>query len=234
VAAWPGRTSVNDPFAEPSGSREEILKAAYRALCRYGYADLTIQRIGGEFEKSPTLIYHHYGSKDELLVDLLAFLLDDFEERISVESFDLPPRQRIVAYVRAMCDPTGIDDEDAPDAAFLRAVVELRTQATHDRAYREHFERSDRVFGRFLERSVREAAEALEPAAAGADGEPSVDGERDDGDVPTPDAVASLVMTVASGGTFRWATMSENAWTEDVIDGVERYLDAVLPLIVVE
>lgn len=229
---------MNDPFSEPSDSREEILKAAYGALCRYGYADLTIQRIGGEFEKSPTLIYHHYGSKDELLIDLLTYLLDDFEEAISAGSFDLPPRQRLLAYVRAMCDPSELNHEDAPDAPFLRAVVELRTQATHDPAYREHFDRSDRVFGRFLERSVREAAEASESSTAGTDGDPAVDAGLDGGlggeEVITPSAVAGLIMTVASGGTFRWATTSENDWAGDVVDEVARYLDVVLPLVVVE
>lgn len=37
---------------EPQTTREEILRATYRTLCEYGYADLTVQRIGAHFEKS--------------------------------------------------------------------------------------------------------------------------------------------------------------------------------------
>ncbi|OYR82216.1 TetR family transcriptional regulator, partial [Halorubrum ezzemoulense] len=70
---------MNDPFAEPSDTRQAILGAAFRALCEHGYANVTIQRIGDEFDKSPSLVYHHYDGKDDLLIDLLGFLLDEFE-----------------------------------------------------------------------------------------------------------------------------------------------------------
>ncbi|SNR41495.1 TetR/AcrR family transcriptional regulator [Halorubrum vacuolatum] len=237
---------MNDPFADPAGSREEILGAAYHALCRHGYADLTIQRIGGAFEKSPALIYHHYESKDELLLDLLEFLLDDFEAAVSGDSFDLPPRRRIRTYVLAVCDPEAVEHEGSPDAAFLRAVVELRAQATHDAAYRAHFERSDRVLDRFLARSVREAAAALDPAEAGPadDGASGAEpaGQADDGAsgaepagvVPeevAPEAVATVIATLATGGTFRRATTEGTDWVADVTAGVERYLDATLPAV---
>jgi len=149
---------MKDPFAEPADTRQAILGAAFRALCEHGYADLTIKRIGEEFDKSPSLVYHHYDGKDELLVDLLEFLLDGFEESVSSDAFDLTPEERLDAYVAATIDPDSIAGEHGPDGRFMTVIVELRAQAATDDAYRDHFDRSDRVFGSFLERAVREAA----------------------------------------------------------------------------
>lgn len=196
---------MKDPFAEPADTRQAILGAAFRALCEHGYADLTIKRIGEEFDKSPSLVYHHYDGKDELLVDLLEFLLDGFEESVSSDAFDLTPEERLDAYVAATIDPDSIAGEHGPDGRFMTVIVELRAQAATDDAYRDHFDRSDRVFGSFLERAVREAAAevregAQSEAPAGAEA-PSP------GDDPIPPAeVASTLQTLATGGMLRWAT----------------------------
>lgn len=220
---------MHDPFAEPGDTRQAILGAAFRALCDHGYADLTISRIGEEFDKSPSLVYHHYDGKDELLVDLLEFLLDGFEASVSAGEFDLSPRERIDAYLAAMTDPESIDDEYAPDAQFLTAIVELRAQAANDEAYRDHFDRSDRVFGSFLERSVHEAAvAAAEPdrARAGSGDSPE--------DPVTAAEVASTLQTLATGGMLRWATTADRGWADDTRMGASRFLEAMLPRVVPE
>ncbi|WP_123622043.1 TetR/AcrR family transcriptional regulator [Halorubrum sp. CSM-61] len=214
---------MKDPFAEPADTRQAILGAAFRALCEHGYADLTIKRIGEEFDKSPSLVYHHYDGKDELLVDLLGFLLDDFEASVSEGAFDMTPRERLDAYVAATTDPDSIPGEYGPDGPFMTAIVELRAQAATDDAYRDHFDRSDRVFGSFLERAVREAA--VEVQGETGDGERA--GAIDD-PVP-PSEVASTLQTLATGGMLRWATTSDREWTDDTRNGIRRYLETVLP-----
>ncbi|MBP1923071.1 AcrR family transcriptional regulator [Halorubrum alkaliphilum] len=221
---------MEDPFAEPTDTREAILGAAFRALCEHGYADLTIKRIGEEFEKSPSLVYHHYDGKDELLVDLLEYLLDGFESALAADAFDLSPRARLDAYVAAMTDPTSVDAEHAPDARFLTAVVELRAQAATDAAYRAHFDRSDRVFHRFLERSVREAAVAVrtDDPADPRDGDDSADPREGDESV-TPAEVAATLQALSSGAMLRWATTNDRDWVDDVGRGIDRYLSTTLP-----
>ncbi|EMA68925.1 TetR family transcriptional regulator [Halorubrum aidingense JCM 13560] len=215
---------MDDPFAEPADTREAILGAAFRALCAHGYADLTISRIGEEFDKSPSLVYHHYDGKDELLVDLLEFLLDGFEASISSGAFDLSPRDRIDAYISATLDPESVDDAHAPDGRFMTAIVELRAQAATDDAYRDHFDRSDRVFGAFLEAAVRDAAtdrEATESLDATADREAteSLDAEE----------VAATLQTFATGGMLRWATTADRDWVAPSRAGIDRYLQTALP-----
>jgi len=217
---------MNDPFAEPADTRQAILGAAFHALCEHGYADLTIQRIGEEFDKSPSLVYHHYDGKDELLVDLLGFLLDGFEESISEDAFDLPPRDRLDGYVAVMADPNSISDKYGPDGRFMTAIVELRAQAATDDAYRDHFDRSDQVFGSFLERTVREAAVEVREETRPEEGAGASDGSDD---LVRPAEVASTLQTLATGGMLRWATTSDREWTGDTRTGIRRYLETVLP-----
>lgn len=126
---------------EPEGTREELMHATYRALCEHGYADLTIERIGREFDKSVSLVYHHYDGKDELLVDFLGFLLEDFETAFAVEDGEDPRERLREALARVRSGPLDADDE-----GFASALTELRVQAVHDPAYREQFARTDRLF----------------------------------------------------------------------------------------
>ncbi|MFC7186572.1 TetR/AcrR family transcriptional regulator [Halorubrum yunnanense] len=220
---------MHDPFAEPTDTRQAILGAAFRALCEHGYADLTISRIGEEFDKSPSLVYHHYDGKDELLVDLLEFLLDGFEASTSAGGFDLTARERLDAYLAATTEPGSVDDEHAPDARFLSVIVELRAQAASDDAYREHFDRSDRVFESFLERSVREAAADLDAEGSAGVSNGDEGGRRDEPSSIAPVEVASTLQTLATGGMLRWATTADRDWADDTRRGARRYLETMLP-----
>ena len=249
---------MNDPFAEPSNTRQAILGAAFRALCEHGYANVTIQRIGDEFDKSPSLVYHHYDGKDDLLIDLLGFLLDEFEASIADgagaessdegaeptdegaagagdlpemarEAFDRSARDQLDDYLSASVDPASLDGAYAPDARFVTVMTELRSQAASDEAYRDHFDRSDRVFGEYLERLVREAAAEV----AGDGDEVSGGGDGVSGGERTVAAseVAATLQTFATGGMFRWATTNEKDWVADSRAGIDRYLEATLPIV---
>jgi len=247
---------MDDPFAEPSDTRQAILGAAFRALCEHGYANVTIKRIGDEFDKSPSLVYHHYDGKDDLLIDLLEYLLDEFEASIAdgsaaespggeeqsagsdadapseippEEVFDRSAREQLDGYLTAAVDPKSLDEAYAPDARFVTVMNELRSQAANDEAYREHFDRSDRVFGEYLERIVREAAvdASREDAAAS-----PVDAEAAGGDRSVAASeVASTLQTFATGAMFRWATTNDRAWVPESRAGIDRYLESVLPLV---
>jgi AcrR family transcriptional regulator len=236
---------MNDPFAEPSDTRQAILGAAFRALCEHGYANVTIQRIGDEFDKSPSLVYHHYDGKDDLLIDLLGFLLDEFEASVAdggadegsgdgaspagddvpemapEAAFDRSARDQLDDYLTAAVEPASLDDPYAPDERFVTVMTDLRSQAASDGAYRDHFDRSDRVFGEYLERLVREAAAEVRGDDASAAPSESVDAAE----------VASTLQTFATGGMFRWATTNEDDWVPDSRAGIDRYLEAMLPLV---
>ncbi|MFB6172903.1 MAG: TetR/AcrR family transcriptional regulator [Haloarculaceae archaeon] len=143
------------PFLdEPTTTREAIMKATYDALCQHGYADLTIQHIGDEFEKSKSLLYHHYDSKDDLMLDFLDFMLERFEDRIPY-----PQGQSVAEYLDSILERVLVAPSAEKPEDFARAMVELRAQAAHDPEFREHFTRSDHFFRKQLARIVREGTE---------------------------------------------------------------------------
>jgi AcrR family transcriptional regulator len=119
---------------EPSETREEIMHATYRALARHGYADLSITAIGEEFEKSPSLVYYHYDSKDDLLLSFLDFVLDEFTALFE-DGRDDDPESRLRDLIDAAL-PVEPDDEERE---FYRVFTELRARSVRHPAYREKF-----------------------------------------------------------------------------------------------
>lgn len=139
---------------EPADTRAAIMQATYRALCEHGYAGLTIQRIGDEFPKSKSLLYHHYDGKDALLVEFLSFMLRRFEATIPDREYEDARDQ-----LTAIFDHTLPRDPAPERAQFRAAMVELRAQATTNRAYRTHFTRNDRFFRERFAAVVRRGIE---------------------------------------------------------------------------
>ena len=189
------------PFdADPDDTRTAIMKATYLALCEYGYADLTIKRIGDEFEKSKSLLYYHYDSKDELLVDFLGFVLENFKSDVPVEARD-DPRAHLEALLDHVLPPT----LDAERYEFTSAMMELRAQAPHDEGYREQFTRTDRFFRRRIADVVRDGVES---------------GAFRDVD---PEGAAALLVTTINGSMLERVTTDD---AEDAVRATRRELDA--------
>jgi AcrR family transcriptional regulator len=132
---------LGELFASPTDTREELMAATYAALCEHGYADLTIQRISDHFPKSRSLLYHHYDSKDELLIDFLGFVLDHLESTLSTDD-DADATTQLTALLDHIL-PT---NPTAERSQFLAAIIELRAQAATDPEYQAHFTRSTQYF----------------------------------------------------------------------------------------
>jgi AcrR family transcriptional regulator len=118
-------------------SRQEIMEATYKALCKHGYADLSIQKIGNEFEKGKSLIYYHYDDKEDLM---LAFL--EYMEKHIVENHDnlkgAAPEKRL----DELLDMTlGVEDDEMWE--FHKAFLEVRAQAPKNQVFAEKFKQID-------------------------------------------------------------------------------------------
>lgn len=132
---------VSDPFHEMNETQAALMRATYEALCKHGYANITIQRIGDEFPKSKSLIYQHHAGKDELLVAFLETMIEHFETEIPVEN-SIDAHEQLQSLLDHLLAPT-LDEERYE---FMSAMTELRAQAPHNEAYRNHFTKSDRIF----------------------------------------------------------------------------------------
>ncbi|NGM69534.1 TetR/AcrR family transcriptional regulator [Natronolimnobius sp. AArcel1] len=188
------------PFEDVSGTREEILEATFRSLREYGYSELTVDKIGSNFAKSKSLIYHHYDGKDELVLECLEYLLETYEG--AVTDIDDDPRgclETVLEYVFA------VDSADRQERAAT--LFELRAQAVHDEAYRDHFTRSDQQFEDTLAGIIHAGIEDGEFQAC------------------NPDAVATTLVAIMTGTSLRRSTTTDLP-VAAIREELEAYLEA--------
>lgn len=192
-----------DPFqSAPENTRTEIMQATYDALREHGYSGLTIDRIDEEFPKSKSLIYQHYDGKDDLLVGLLAFLLERFEESVPSDETD-DPHERLEELLNHAIPTT----PDSEWTEFAQAMTELRAQAAHDDAYREQFTRTDRFFSEQFADVIENGIEA------------GLFREVD------PDQTASFLMSIIHGTRNRRITTGDGTVHEAVRAELNEYIE---------
>lgn len=124
-----------------------ILEATHRALCRHGYADVTVADVAAEADRSTTAIHYHFERKEALFTSLLSFLSERHSARISAIDAD-EPRARLRAIVEAAV--AGDRAESGRD--FRTAMVAVGAQAPYDEAVRATLTR----FDDFLAAELRE------------------------------------------------------------------------------
>lgn len=191
----PGR-----PSSDPD---EEIMRATYRALRTYGYADLTIKNIAEEYGKSTAAVHYHYSTKDDLLAAFLDYILDQFVDAIhEVETTD--PEQRL----DLLLDKLLVDPEDHPD--LLIAMLEMQSQAPYKEEFAERFQQNDEYI-RYLLRTV-------------------IDHGIDQGVFADVDAAheARVLMTMVYGARTRAVVLDEQDALSTARRAAEAYVTAVL------
>jgi len=178
---------AQDPLVE-----EEIMDGVYRALCNHGYAELTMQDIADECDKSKSLLHYHYDTKEDLLVAFLDQMMADYEEKLECRS-DGEPLDRLVEFLaRFVFTP-----EDTERASFHLALLEMRSQGPFNERIREQLRRSDDLLrGTVADILVDGIEEGVFKAV----------------DV---DETAALVVAMLDGARTRQITLSEGDVTED-------------------
>lgn len=119
-----------------------IMEATSNAVCRHGYADVTMQDIADEFEKSKSLLHYHYDTKEDLFISFLEYLVDQFEDQLEIWiEGDAPPEERLREYI----DWFAVEPDETERASLHLALLEMRSQAQHNERIREQFRRSDQM-----------------------------------------------------------------------------------------
>ncbi|MFB6125371.1 MAG: TetR/AcrR family transcriptional regulator [Halanaeroarchaeum sp.] len=181
-------------------SRDAIMEATYRVLAEEGYADLTTKAIAEEVGKSTALIHYYYDTKETLLVEFLEYLLDTFREGVERQSGDAPA-ERLETFLERFV--SGPEDPEA----FHTAMLDLRTQAPHDAAFREQLRTNDREITDYV-------ADVL---AAGIEA-----GEFREVD---PDRVASFLFSALDGARTRWVVTGDDEVLSSAREELRRYLE---------
>jgi AcrR family transcriptional regulator len=73
------------PAQRNSGTREVILEAAERLFAERGFAATSVRDIVGEAETSAPSLYHFFGSKENLIVELIADRHETYCEELEGE-----------------------------------------------------------------------------------------------------------------------------------------------------
>ena len=174
----------------PSDVDEEILCATSRALCRHGYADLTMQAIADEYSKSKAALHYHFDSKRDLLVAFQGFLGDRFLERVREADAAAgdDPADRLSAVLDSALSPPESDDlED-----LQTALLELKAQAPYEDRYREQSEA-------FNDAVVALLSEILAAGVASGAFQQDLD----------PDDTAEFLLTVLEGAQVRHVAVGQ-------------------------
>jgi len=177
--------------------------ATFEALSKHGYADLTIQNIADEFEKSKSLLYYHYETKDALLGDFLGFILEEFVAEVEAGEEENPVAE-LWTVIELLLPPDLNGDEEA--RRVRTALLELRMQAPHDEDYAARFEEMDELLTGTFESIL---AEGVESGAFDVD----------------PGTGAQLLTDALTGATLRAVTVGAEGRTalEPVETLVERF-----------
>lgn len=193
-------TTAND-------GKEPFLEATYRALCARGFAEVTMQDIADETDRSKAALHYHFDGKADLFEQFLEHLYAEFEE-MTADPPGESPAERLVGLIRAVLSTDGDGGGDA--GGFTTAFLEIKAQAPYREAFRERLTWFD---DRARERVRTLVAEGVEA------------GEFPEG--TDPDAVASFVTTYMHGTWTRSVAAGG-----DVAAMRERLVEYVLDLIV--
>ncbi len=164
---------------------EPFVEATYRALCRHGFADVTMQDIADETDRSKASLHYHYESKEDLFEAFLDHLYETFRETTADPPGETPA-ERLIGLVRAVLST----DDDS--TSFTTAYLGIKAQAPYREGFRERLERFDRHTRDRVAELVAEGVEAGEFP-------PETD----------PDAVASFVTTHLHGTWTRSVVAGE-------------------------
>ncbi|MCU4751822.1 TetR/AcrR family transcriptional regulator [Halobacteria archaeon AArc-curdl1] len=178
-------------------AREAIMTATYEALCEHGYTELTAQAIADRTDKSKSLLFYHYDSKEDLVAAFFDFLLEQFADRVE-ESRDLPPVERLATYV----DWFLYDPDDEERTSFHTAMLELRAQAPYNDRFQEQLRRSDDALRSTLEEILEE----------GIDSGAFVEHDSTE--------TAALLIAALDGARIRQLTMDRDVYLEEVRAGI--------------
>ncbi|WP_435180363.1 TetR/AcrR family transcriptional regulator [Halorussus sp. AFM4] len=186
-------------------TRTAIMEATYHALVEHGYAGLSIQRIADQFDKSKSLLYHHYEGKDDLLVDFLTFYLDYLQRETMVPP-DAPAAERLRTFF------AGIDPADpARTDEFVGVFVELRAQAVQCDDYEQLITRTDEYIREYLASIIEDGIEQ---------------GSFREVD---PDRTAAFLVSILDSVLLRRTTTTDDeAVARDVLDELDHYLETRL------
>lgn len=137
--------------ADQSVNREDILWAAAEVLRNNGYDATTMKDIAAQVNLTAASLYHHFKSKDFLLLNVLEVGLGYSIARMEpiVQTQDLTCAEKLEKMIQVHVK--GVAGNTAVGAAMvfeIRALLNIHRNGTDDADYAEFVQRRDQFFER--------------------------------------------------------------------------------------
>ncbi|WP_162354515.1 TetR/AcrR family transcriptional regulator [Natrialba swarupiae] len=204
-------TAVNEPFADPSTSIEEIFRSTYLVLRDSGYAGVSIQRIADRTSLSKSTLYYHFDDKYDLLMQFSEEFLSWYLERL-VEEYEGDAQEtlsRLLDIVLLGEADDGVLFEDVFAPGYIATILEMRAQAVRDQEMRTYVTVTDEVMRDHLVALIEDGIE---------------DGTFIDVD---PEATASVLFVFFEGGLLLRSCEEDTEWMAAVRDAADAYLEEI-------
>ena len=143
----------------------QILETAARIFCEKGFDKASMEDVADAVGLTKAGLYHHIGSKDELLFAIMSYGMDLFEEKVLNRVMAIPdPLERLKAALRGH---VLLVIRDRPKEV---TVILHETNALRGR-YRDRINARKKGYIKFLEKTFREmiksgTARRVDPSAA--------------------------------------------------------------------
>ncbi|WOB10302.1 TetR/AcrR family transcriptional regulator [Piscinibacter gummiphilus] len=144
--------------------RAAIVAAMLPVMARHGYEKATIQAIAREAGLTPGLLHYHFKSKQEILVSLVAAVVEFARTRFESQSASAAePMERLQAYVQARL---GLGTGAAPDmvAAWVMIGAEAVRQPEVRVLYEQAIAQELALLTRLLSACLAEKRRSTDPA----------------------------------------------------------------------
>ncbi|WP_076482823.1 TetR/AcrR family transcriptional regulator [Williamsia sterculiae] len=99
-ATGPGRPRLVGRLRSGGSPREEILDAAGELFTTHGYAGTSTRKIAEAVGMRQASLYHHFATKEDILVALLRDTVVPSLEVARTATTDVPPAERLLSLVR--------------------------------------------------------------------------------------------------------------------------------------
>lgn len=145
-----GRQRQNAEIRKP-----EIIKSFYQTILEQGFEGASIAKVAARIHIHPSLILHYFGSKDNLTLELVDYVIDEYARLFAtVKLGGLKPTARLEKLLEVVWSRQYYEKINIA-AAFAIIAVSFRNPRIHEklRALYDGFKR-------FLEKEIQMAADA--------------------------------------------------------------------------
>lgn len=115
-----------------------IMEAYYQLVSEVGFENVSMSKIAKQIDITTSLIFHHYGNKQNLTYALVDYVLEKCEASMlpEIDKGNKNPEKSFIQFIDAI-----FDYNDRYDSVFTRAFFACHDLALRDEHVKEKFEK---------------------------------------------------------------------------------------------